>query len=63
MGIVKVPVPKTFTTGPPEIVPKVADPMTAACAGHPRNFRVTTTAIRIRDFPPAEAPNKEPRTT
>jgi hypothetical protein len=40
IGIVRVPVPRTFTTGPPEIVPKVAYPTIAAWADPPRSFRV-----------------------
>ena len=63
IGIVSVPVPNTLTTGPPEIVPNVADPTIAACAGPPRNLRVMIIANFIRACPPAEAPNKDPNTT
>ena len=62
MGIVKTPVDRTFTIGPPEIVPNIADETTAACAGPPRKFRVKRKATFINERPPAEAPNKDPRT-
>ena len=62
MGMVKTPVDSTLTTGPPEIVPNIADETIAACAGPPRNLRVHRNASLISERPPAEAPNKPPST-
>ena len=47
-GIVKTPVPTTFATELPEIVPNKALAMIAACAAPPRIRDVTTVAILIR---------------
>ena len=40
IGIVKTPVDKTFTTGPPVMVPNIAEETIAACAGPPLRFLV-----------------------
>jgi len=62
IGIVSTPVDNTLTTGPPEIVPNIADDIMAAWAGPPRSFRVHRKASFIKERPPADAPNNPPRT-
>ena len=62
MGIVSAPVDKTFTIGPPEIVPNIAELTMAAWAGPPLRCLVHRKAIFISDFPPAETPNNDPKT-
>ena len=62
IGMVNTPVDSTFTIGPPEMVPNIADDTTAACAGPPRKLRVQRKASLISERPPAEVPNKEPST-
>ena len=62
IGIVSTPVDSTFTIGPPEMVPNIADETIAAWAGPPRNLRVDLKASFIKDCPPAEAPKSEPKT-
>ena len=47
IGIVRTPVDSTFTTGPPVMVPNMADETIAACAGPPRSFRVQRNASLI----------------
>ena len=61
IGIVSTPVERTFTTGPPVIVPNIADDTTAACAGPPRRLRVRENASLISAFPPAHCPKRAPR--
>ena len=48
IGIVRIPVERTLTTGPPVIVPNIADETTAACAGPPRRLRVALKASLIK---------------
>ena len=62
MGIVRAPVDKTFTIGPPEIVPNIAELTMAAWAGPPLRCLVHRKAILISDLPPAETPNNDPKT-
>ena len=62
IGIVRTPVDNTFTIGPPEMVPNIADETTAACAGPPLSLRVQRKANLISERPPAELPNSDPRT-
>ena len=61
IGIVRTPVERTFVTGPPVIVPNIADDTIAAWAGPPRKLRVQRKASLISDFPPADLPNIAPR--
>ena len=62
IGMVSTPVDSTLTTGPPEMVPNMAELTMAAWAGPPRSRRVATNASLISDRPPAEAPNRLPST-
>ena len=62
IGMVSTPVDRTFTTGPPLIVPNMADDTIAAWAGPPRNFLVHRNASLISERPPADAPNNPPST-
>ena len=48
IGIVKTPVDKTLTTGPPVIVPNIAELTIAAWAGPPRSPRVQRKASLIK---------------
>ncbi len=63
IGIVNRPVDNTLVTGPPVIVPNIADETIAACAGPPRSLRVHRTATLISAVPPAHDPNKDPKMT
>ena len=47
IGMVRTPVDNTLTTGPPVMVPNMAEDTTAACAGPPRRFRVSEKASLI----------------
>jgi len=60
--MVSTPVESTFTTGPPEIVPNIAEDTIAAWAGPPRKLRVQLNAILMSERPPDEMPKSEPRT-
>lgn len=62
IGIVSTPVDRTLTTGPPEIVPNIAELTIAAFAGPPRKLRIHKNAILIKERPPADAPNNVPNT-
>ena len=61
IGIVNTPVDSTFTTGPPEMVPNMAELTMAACAGPPRRLRVQRKASLIKTFPPADLPKSDPK--
>ena len=63
IGMVSRPVDSTFVTGPPVIVPNMADDTIAAWAGPPRSLRVLITASLISDVPPADDPKSAPRIT
>ena len=63
IGIVRTPVERTLTTGPPDIVPNIAELTMAAWAGPPLSLRVNRNASLIKERPPADAPNNEPRIT
>ena len=45
IGMVRTPVDSTFTIGPPEIVPNIAEDTIAAWAGPPRRWRVQRKAV------------------
>ena len=61
IGIVRTPVDNTLTTGPPVIVPNMAELTIAACAGPPRRRRVQRKASLISVLPPADFPKRAPR--
>ena len=61
IGIVSTPVDKTLTTGPPEMVPNIAELIIAACAGPPRSLRVHLKASLMSVLPPADLPKSAPR--
>ena len=61
IGIVRTPVDRTLTTGPPVIVPNIAELTIAACAGPPRNLRVQRKASLISVWPPADLPKSAPK--
>ena len=62
IGMVSTPVESTLTTGPPVIVPNMAEEKTAAWAGPPRRLRVSRNASLISACPPAQRPNRLPST-
>ena len=58
IGMVSTPVDSTFTTGPPVIVPNIAEETMAACAGPPLKFLVNKNASLINACPPAHLPKR-----
>ena len=49
--MVNTPVPTTFATAPPEIVPNIPEATMAACAGPPLKFLIKLKEILINDNP------------
>ena len=62
-GMVKTPVDTTLATAAPDIVPKRAEPTTAACAGPPASLPVAANAIFSNTSPAPAACSTAPSTT